>query len=77
MKTNWSAVGSIALCVLVLFTALQFFVNIMLMALANDMRDKGAEYKRGKLYARTDAFYFIKRHDKPLALQYLREREGK
>ena len=77
MKINWSAVGSIALCVLVLFTALQFFVNIMLMALANDMRDKGAEYLRGRLYARTDAFYFIKQHDKKLALEYLREREGK
>jgi len=77
MKINWSAVGSIALCVLVLITALQFFVNVMLMTLAANMRDQNAEFRRGKLFARTEAFYFIKAHDKTLALDYLKDKTGK
>lgn len=36
------------------------------------MQDNGAEFKRGQMFARTNAFYFIRKYNKPLSLKYLK-----
>lgn len=66
-KIEWSTVflGTMASCMV-----LQLFINVALVGMTSSMKDQGAEFKRGKLYAQSDAYRFIKKSDRKLADKY-------